>query len=119
VDAAIALAFLESVSSVSLEVGLRVLEQLEQDLATQRPQRELQLQQARYEVRLAQRPRTRTFSAPDDRPTAETRIPKSCWPSGSMPIIPGAIGAAEPSEAATASACTGSNCLPQSGATHG
>jgi hypothetical protein len=55
VDAAIVEAFLESVSPMSLEVGLRVLEQLEQDLAVQRRQRELQLEQARYEARLAQR----------------------------------------------------------------
>jgi hypothetical protein len=55
VDAAIAEIFLESVSPVSLEVGLRVLEQLEQDLAAQRRQPELQLEQARYEARLAQR----------------------------------------------------------------
>ena len=55
VDAAIVEAFLEAVSPMSLEVGLRVLEQLEQDLAAQRRQRELQLEQARYEARLAQR----------------------------------------------------------------
>jgi len=55
VDGAIVEAFLESVSPMSLEVGLRVLEQLEQDLAVQRRQRELQLEQARYEARLAQR----------------------------------------------------------------
>jgi DNA invertase Pin-like site-specific DNA recombinase len=55
VDAAIVQAFLESVSPMSLEVGFRVLEQLEQDLATQRRQWELQLEQARYEARLAQR----------------------------------------------------------------
>ena len=55
VDAAIVEAFLESVSPMSLEVGFRILEQLEQDLAAQRRQRELQLEQARYEVRLAQR----------------------------------------------------------------
>ena len=55
VDGAIVEAFLESVSPLSLEVGLRVLEQLEQDLAVQRRQRELQLEQARYEARLAQR----------------------------------------------------------------
>jgi DNA invertase Pin-like site-specific DNA recombinase len=55
VDAAIVEAFLETVSPMSLEVGLRVLEQLEQDLAAQRRQRELQLEQARYEARLAQR----------------------------------------------------------------
>jgi hypothetical protein len=55
VDAAIAEAFLEAVSPVGVEVGFRVLEQLEQDLAAQRRQRELQLEQARYEARLAQR----------------------------------------------------------------
>jgi hypothetical protein len=55
VDAAVVEAFLQSVSPLSLEVGLRVLEQLENDLAVQRRQRELQLEQARYEARLAQR----------------------------------------------------------------
>lgn len=55
VDAAIAEAFLEAVSPLGVEVGFRVLEQLEQDLAAQRRQRELQLEQARYEARLAQR----------------------------------------------------------------
>ncbi len=55
VDAAIAEAFLEAVSPLGVEVGLRVLEQLEQDIAAQRRQRELQLEQARYEARLAQR----------------------------------------------------------------
>jgi hypothetical protein len=55
VDAAIVEAFLEAVSPMSVEVGFRVLEQLEQDLAAQRRQRELQLEQARYEARLAQR----------------------------------------------------------------
>jgi hypothetical protein len=55
VDTAIAEAFLEAVSPLGVEVGLRVLEQLEQDMASQRRQRELQLEQARYEARLAQR----------------------------------------------------------------
>src|SRR6201987_4106959 len=55
VDAAIVEAFLESVPPMSSELGFRVLEQLEQDLAAQRRQRELQLEQARYEARLAQR----------------------------------------------------------------
>jgi DNA invertase Pin-like site-specific DNA recombinase len=55
VDEAIAEAFLEAVSPVGVEVGFRVLEQLEQDLAVGRRQRELQLEQARYEARLAQR----------------------------------------------------------------
>jgi DNA invertase Pin-like site-specific DNA recombinase len=55
VDAAIAEAFLEAVSPLGVEVGFRVLEQLEEDMAAQRRQRELQLEQARYEARLAQR----------------------------------------------------------------
>jgi hypothetical protein len=55
VDAAIAEALLEAVSPLGVEVGFRVLEQLEQDMAAQRRQRELQLEQARYEARLAQR----------------------------------------------------------------
>ena len=55
VDRAVVEAFLESVCPLSLEVGLRVVEQLENDLAVQRRQRELQLEQARYEARLAQR----------------------------------------------------------------
>ena len=55
VDAAVAEAFLQTVSPMSLEVGLRVVEQLERDMAAQRRQREMQLEQARYEARLAQR----------------------------------------------------------------
>jgi DNA invertase Pin-like site-specific DNA recombinase len=55
VDAAVVEAFLESVCPLSLEIGLKVVEQLEKDLADQRRQRELQLEQARYEARLAQR----------------------------------------------------------------
>lgn len=55
VDAAITEAFLEAVSPLGVEVGFRVLEQLEHDIAAQRRQRELQLEQARYEARLAQR----------------------------------------------------------------
>ena len=55
VDSAIAEAFLEAVSPLGVEVGFRVLEQLEHDIAAQRRQRELQLEQARYEARLAQR----------------------------------------------------------------
>jgi hypothetical protein len=55
VDAAVVEAFLEAVSPLGVEVGCRVLDQLEQDLAAQRRQRELQLEQARYEARLAQR----------------------------------------------------------------
>jgi hypothetical protein len=55
VDAAVAEAFLAAVSPVSLRVSMRVLDQVEQDLIAQRRQRELQLEQARYEARLAQR----------------------------------------------------------------
>jgi hypothetical protein len=55
VDAAVAEAFLDSVSPLSLAVGLRVVEQLESDLAVQQRQRDLQLERARYEARLAQR----------------------------------------------------------------
>ncbi len=55
VDATVAEAFLDSVSPLSLAIGLRVVEQLENDLAVQQRQRDLQLERARYEARLAQR----------------------------------------------------------------
>lgn len=55
VDAGVVQAFLEAVSPASLPVAMRVLDQIEQDLAGQRRQRELQLDQARYDARLAQR----------------------------------------------------------------
>lgn len=55
VDAAVSAAFLETVAPLSLEVSVRVLDRIEQDLDAQRYQRALQLEQARYEVRLAQR----------------------------------------------------------------
>jgi DNA invertase Pin-like site-specific DNA recombinase len=55
VDAAVVEAFLAAVSPAGLGVAMRVLDQVEQDLAAQRRQRELQLEQARYEARLAQR----------------------------------------------------------------
>jgi DNA invertase Pin-like site-specific DNA recombinase len=55
IDAAVAETFLAAVSPSSLRIATQVLEQVEQDLITQRRQRELQLEQARYEVRLAQR----------------------------------------------------------------
>jgi len=55
VDAAVVEAFLAAVSPLSLQVSMQVLDQAEQDLAAQRRQRELQLEQARYEARLAQR----------------------------------------------------------------
>ena len=55
VDAAVVAAFLGAVSPISLRVAMQVLDQVEQDLTAQRRQRELQLEQARYEARLAQR----------------------------------------------------------------
>jgi DNA invertase Pin-like site-specific DNA recombinase len=55
VDAAVVEAFLSAVSPGGLRVAMRVLDQIEQDLIAQRRQRELQLEQARYEARLAQR----------------------------------------------------------------
>ena len=55
VDAAVIEAFLTAVSPISLRVAIQVLDQVEQDLKVQHRQRDLQLEQARYEVRLAQR----------------------------------------------------------------
>jgi DNA invertase Pin-like site-specific DNA recombinase len=55
VDAAVVQAFLEAVSPVGVEVAVRVLDHVEQQLLDLRRQRELQLEQARYEARLAQR----------------------------------------------------------------
>jgi hypothetical protein len=55
VDAAVTRAFLEAVSPLRLAVAVRVLEQVEHNLAAQRRQWQLQLEQARYEARLAQR----------------------------------------------------------------
>jgi DNA invertase Pin-like site-specific DNA recombinase len=55
IDAAVAEAFLAAVSPISLRVATEVLNQVEQDLIAQRRQRELQLEQAHYEARLAQR----------------------------------------------------------------
>jgi len=55
IDAAVVEAFLAAVSPISLRVAMQVLDQVEQDLISQRRQRELQLEQARYEARLAQR----------------------------------------------------------------
>lgn len=55
IDAAVVEVFLGAVSPLSLRVAIQVLDQLEQDLIAQRRQQELQLEQARYETRLAQR----------------------------------------------------------------
>jgi DNA invertase Pin-like site-specific DNA recombinase len=55
VDAVVVEAFLAAVSPGGLRVAMRVLDQVEQDLIAQRRQRELQLEQARYEARLTQR----------------------------------------------------------------
>jgi DNA invertase Pin-like site-specific DNA recombinase len=55
IDAAVVEGFLAAVSPISVRVATQVMEQVEQDLTSQRRQRELQLEQARYEARLAQR----------------------------------------------------------------
>ena len=55
IDAAVVEAFLAAVSPISVRVATQVMEQVEQDLINQPRQRELQLEQARYEARLAQR----------------------------------------------------------------
>jgi recombinase-like zinc beta ribbon protein/recombinase len=55
VDVAVTQAFLEAVAPLGVEVAVAVLDQAEQQLAAQRHQAELQLEQARYEARLAQR----------------------------------------------------------------
>ena len=55
IDAAVVEAFLTAVSPVNVRVATQVMDQIEQDLISQRRQRELQLEQARYEARLAQR----------------------------------------------------------------
>jgi DNA invertase Pin-like site-specific DNA recombinase len=55
VDAAVAAALLEAASPMSLQVAIRVMDQIEQDLAEKQRQQQMQLEQARYEARLAQR----------------------------------------------------------------
>ena len=55
IDAAVVEVFLAAVSPISLQVATQVIDQVEQDLISQRRQRDLQLEQARYEARLAQR----------------------------------------------------------------
>jgi DNA invertase Pin-like site-specific DNA recombinase len=55
VDAAVVEVFLAAISPLSLQVTTQLLDQVEQHLVVQRRQRELQLEQARYEARLAQR----------------------------------------------------------------
>lgn len=55
VDAAVVEALLTAVSPIGLRVAIQVLDQVERDLIGQRRQRELQLEQVRYEARLAQR----------------------------------------------------------------
>jgi hypothetical protein len=55
VDAAVAAAFLEAASPMCLQVAMRVTDQIEQNLAEKRQQQQMQLEQARYEARLAQR----------------------------------------------------------------
>src|SRR5262245_17523335 len=55
VDAGVVAAFLEAISPVQLEVATRVMNRVEETIAAQRRQWELQLEQARYEARAAQR----------------------------------------------------------------
>ena len=55
VDALVVQAFLAAVSPLQLAVALQVLDRVEDDLVAQRRQQELQLEQARYEARHAQR----------------------------------------------------------------
>jgi len=55
IDAAVAAAFLAAITPVNVRVATQVMDQIEQELVCQRRQRELQLEQARYEARLAQR----------------------------------------------------------------
>jgi DNA invertase Pin-like site-specific DNA recombinase len=55
VDAAVVQAFLETISPLGVQVAVAVLAQVEQQLLDLRHQQELQLEQARYEARLAQR----------------------------------------------------------------
>ena len=55
IDAAVVEAFLTAVSPANVRVATQVMNQIEQELTSQRRQRELQLEQARYEARLAQR----------------------------------------------------------------
>jgi len=55
IDAAVVEAFLAALSPVNVRVATQVVNQIEQELASQRRQRELQLEQARYEARLAER----------------------------------------------------------------
>ena len=55
VDAAVAAAFLDTVSPLCLELSRRVLERAEQEGAARRRQQALQIEQAQYEARLAQR----------------------------------------------------------------
>ncbi|GHO63549.1 hypothetical protein KSC_024410 [Ktedonobacter sp. SOSP1-52] len=55
VDAAVMQAFLEAVSPMGVEVAVQVLTHVEQQLEDLRRQWDLQLEQTRYEARLAQR----------------------------------------------------------------
>jgi len=55
VDAGVVTAFLDAVSPLRLDVAMRVLEHVEHNVAAQRRQWELQMEQARYDARVAQR----------------------------------------------------------------
>src|SRR5919109_5155545 len=55
IDRAVVEAFLTAVSPVNVRVATQVMDQIEQELISRHRQRELQLEQARYDARLAQR----------------------------------------------------------------
>ena len=55
VDAAVVAAFLDAVAPLQLDVAVQVLDQIEQQIAIERRQWELQIEQAHYAARLAQR----------------------------------------------------------------
>src|SRR6266545_4212020 len=55
VDATVVAAFLEAVAPLQLDVAMQVLSQIEQQMAVERRQWELQIEQAHYAARLAQR----------------------------------------------------------------
>jgi hypothetical protein len=55
VDAAVVAAFMDAVAPLQLDVAMQVLAQIEEQIALERRQWELQIEHARYEARLAQR----------------------------------------------------------------
>jgi hypothetical protein len=55
VDAAVMAAFLDAVAPLQIDIAMQVLDQIDQQIAVERRQWELQIEQARYAARLAQR----------------------------------------------------------------